>query len=194
LLVQELLDRPDGSARLFGVVAIREGREVGPDGIKALNRIGCAAELRAVEPYDDGRFDIVTTGSHRFQLIAIDSALPYLQADVEWLPEPPGEAPEVLAGVVAQRFAAYRVALATLQRAPAPDDPTPLPDDPMVLSYLVSAAMVLDLVDRQALLAAEDTTVRLRQALTLLRREESLLRHVPSLPGVEYARQPYHPN
>jgi hypothetical protein len=30
--------------------------------------------------------------------------------------------------------------------------------------------------------------------MTLLRREESLLRHVPSLPGVEYSRQPYSPN
>jgi uncharacterized protein len=194
LLVQELLAQPDGSARRFGVVAIREGREVGPDGIKALYEIGCAAELRAVEPYDDGRFDIVATGSHRFHLIGLETSQPYLQADVEWEPESPGEAPEVLAGVVLQRFAAYRVALAHLQGVSEPEDPTPLPDDPNVLSYLVSAAMVLDLADRQALLAAPDATTRLRHVLSLLKREESLLRHVPSLPGVEYARQPYHPN
>jgi Lon protease-like protein len=194
LLVQELLVRPDGTARRFGVVAIREGREVGPDGITALHEIGCAAELRAVEPYDDGRYDIVTTGSHRFRLIGLDPSLPYLQAEVQWLPEPPGEAPGVLAGVVAQRFAAYRVALAALQGVAEPEDPTPLPDDPGVLSYLVSAAVVLDLADRQALLEAGDTTRRLRMVLALLKREESLLRHVPSLPGIEYARQPYSPN
>jgi Lon protease-like protein len=192
-LVQELLDRPDGTARRFGVVAIREGREVGPDGIKALYEVGCAAELRAVEPYDDGRFDIVTTGSHRFRLTGIDASLPYLQGDVQWLPEPPGEAPAVLAEAVGRRFSAYRILLAQLQGAEPPDD-TPMPDDPAVVSYLVSAAMVLDLPDRQALLASRDTTRRLRLALTMLRREESLLRHIPSLPATEYARQPYSPN
>jgi Lon protease-like protein len=193
LLVQELLDRPDGTARRFGVVAIREGREVGPDGIKALHEVGCAAELRAVEPYDDGRFDIVTTGSHRFRLTGIDASLPYLQGDVQWLPEPPGEAPAVLAEAVGRRFSAYRALLAQLQGAELPDD-TAMPDDPAVVSYLVSAAMVLDLSDRQALLASRDTTRRLRLALTILRREESLLRHVPSLPATEYAHQPYSPN
>src|SRR5215831_15157203 len=71
-LVRELIQRPDDVPKRFGVVAIREGREVGPDGIRALHEVGCAAELRAVEPYDDGRFDIVTTGSHRFRLTAID--------------------------------------------------------------------------------------------------------------------------
>jgi len=193
LLVQELLERPDGTARRFGVVAIREGREVGPDGIKALYEVGCAAELRAVEPYDDGRFDIVTTGSHRFRLTGIDASLAYLQGDVQWLPEPPGEAPAVLAEAVGRRFAAYRILLARLQGALPPDD-TPMPDDPSVVSYLVSAAMVLDLSDRQALLSSRDTTRRLRLALSLLRREESLLRHVPSLPATEYAHQPYSPN
>ena len=193
-LVRELLARPEGAPKRFGVVAIREGREVGPDGIRALHEVGCAAELRAVEPYDDGRFDIVTTGSHRFRLQAIDTSLPYLQADVQWLPEPPGEAPAVLAKAVAARFASYRRALAGLREVPEPEDPSPIPEDPAVLSYLVSAAMVIDLADRQALLASRDTTRRLRLALDLLRREEALLRHIPSLPGIQYARQPFSPN
>ena len=193
LLVRELIGRPDDVPKRFGVIAIREGREVGPDGIKALHEIGCAAELRAVEPYDDGRFDIVTTGSHRFRLRSLEPGLPYLQADVEWLPEPSGDAPQVLAQAVGRHFLAYRGALAALQ-GQVDSEETTLPDDPLVLSYLVSAAMVLDLDDRQGLLAAKDTTRRLRRVLTLLQREESLLRHVPSLPGIEYARQPYSPN
>ena len=61
-LVRELVDAPEGASRRFGVVAIREGREVGSDGIKALHDIGCMAELRQVEQYEDGRYDIVTTG------------------------------------------------------------------------------------------------------------------------------------
>ena len=99
----------------------------------------------------------------------------------------------MLAQAVGRHFLAYRGALAALQGQIDSED-TALPDDPTVLSYLVSAAMVLDLDDRQGLLAAPDTTRRLRRVMTLLQREESLLRHVPSLPGVEYARQPYSPN
>jgi len=193
LLVRELIGRLDDVPKRFGVIAIREGREVGPDGIKALYEIGCAADLRAVEPYDDGRFDIVTTGSHRFRLRSLEPGHPYLQADVEWLPEPSGDAPQVLAQAVGRHFMAYRGALAALQ-GQIDGDETTLPGDPTVLSYLVSAAMVLDIADRQGLLAARDTTRRLRRVLTLLKREESLLQHVPSLPGVEYSRQPYSAN
>ena len=58
----------------------------------------------------------------------------------------------------------------------------------------IGAAMVLDLPDKQALLAAPTTSERLRLELALLRREDSVLRRLPSLPGVEYTRQPYSSN
>ena len=50
--------------RRFGVVAIRQGREVGADGVRrALHEVGCVARVRRVEAYDDGRFDLVATGA-----------------------------------------------------------------------------------------------------------------------------------
>jgi uncharacterized protein len=58
-----------------------------------------------------------------------------------------------------------------------------------VMSYLVAAAMVLDLPDKQALLVARDATLRLREELSLLRRENALLEHLRSLPAVELVRQ-----
>jgi Lon protease-like protein len=39
-MVRDLLDAP-AEERRFGVVAIREGREVGADGIRALHAVGC---------------------------------------------------------------------------------------------------------------------------------------------------------
>jgi hypothetical protein len=69
-----------------------------------------------------------------------------------------------------------------------------LPTDVGVLSYLVAAAMILDLRDKQDLLAAPDVTARLRAELTLLRREATMLRLLPSLPAVNLLRQPVHPN
>ncbi len=49
-----------------------------------LFRAGCLGEIVGVEELDDGRFNIVLQGSHRFRLIAeADSGTPYRQADVD---------------------------------------------------------------------------------------------------------------
>jgi Lon protease-like protein len=192
-LVRRLVDQPDEDGpRTFGVVAIRVGREVGADGFTALHEIGCAAELRGVEAYEDGRFDIVSTGTRRFRVLGLDTTLPYLQAEVEWLDEPAGEGPDVLAASVLRQFHLYRDALLATQSMTDDDDEMPL--EPAVLSYLVAATMVLDLGDHQSLLAAPDTATRLLLELGLLRRESAILRALPSLPGVDYPRQPYSPN
>ena len=146
-LVRDLVDGPEEDARAFGVVAIREGREVGDGGIRSLHPVGCLADLRQVEPHADGRFDIVATGARRFRIDSVDAtSRPYLQAEVEFLDEPDGEAATVLARTVAALWGAYRQALT----GSPPDDPDELPDDPGVLSYLVAAATILDLGDKQA--------------------------------------------
>lgn len=185
-LVRDLLTAPHDQRR-FGVVAIREGREVGADGIRALYPVGCVARLRRVDPYDDGRFDIVSTGAQRFRLLSVDTALPYLRAEVELLDEAPGEAADAAAAGVRALFDVYR-------RAVGAQSAEDLPTEPDVLSYLVAATMVLDLPDRQILLEQPDTTLRLRQELRLLRRETALLGLLPSLPGVELTRVAASPN
>jgi uncharacterized protein len=185
-LVRDLLTAP-GEERRFGVVAIREGREVGTDGIRALYPVGCVARLRRVDPYDDGRYDLVSTGAQRFRLLTVDAALPYLRAEVELLDESPGASPDTAAAGVRSLFEAYRRALG----AGTGDE---LATEPDVLSYLVAATMVLDLPDRQILLEQPDTTHRLRHELRLLRRETALLGLLPSLPGVELTRVAASPN
>ena len=189
-LVRDLVDGPE-DARAFGVVAIREGREVGTDGIRSLHPVGCLADLRQIAPHADGRFDIVATGARRFRIESIDAtSRPYLQAEVEFLDEPDGEAATVLARTVASVWGAYRQALT----GSPPDDPDELPHDPVVLSYLVAAATILDLGDKQRLLEEPDTTSRLRRELAILRREAVVLRLLPSLPAVELARAAVSPN
>jgi Lon protease-like protein len=188
-LVSDLLALPE-EAREFGIVAIREGRETGVDGITALYEVGCTARLRQVEAYDDGRFDIVTTGATRFRLHGLDNSRAYFQGDVELLDEPPGdEEATVVADGVRRLFGRYRAVLTG-----DGDESQELPSDPGVLSYLVAAAMILDLADKQALLAAPDVSSRLHAELDLLRRETRILRDLQMLPAVELTRSPISPN
>lgn len=187
LLIRQLVALPEGTRRRFGVVAIREGREVGPDGVRALYDVGCAAEVRRVQAHEDGRFDIVTSGAERFRLQGLDDSLPYLQGDIEWLPEPEGKGAAVLAAGVGRLFAAYRDALLAAEGAAAPNAPQ-LPSPPLVLSYLVAAVMVLFVPDKQRLLAAPDAATRLDLELQLLRREAAVVRRLPSLPAVDLLR------
>jgi Lon protease-like protein len=189
-LVRTLLARQDGPRR-FGVVAIRQGWEVGPDAVRALHGVGCAAELRRVSRYPDGRYDIVTVGTARFRLLGMArGALPYLVGEVEWLPaaDPPDAEAALLAGHVRVLFERYLAALAGLGDAAAAEPepllrPTDLPADPDALSYLVGSITALPLDDRQALLEVPDATARLRAELRLLKRETTMLRRLRALPA-----------
>ncbi len=185
-LVRDLLDLPDGVARRFGVVAIREGREVGVDGVRSLYGVGCAAEIREVEAFDDGRYRVLTTGSTRFRLDHVDRAGAYPVGQVEWLREELGDdaAAGAAAAAVRALFPRYVERLLTARGDVVPDPPR-LPDDPLLLSYLVAAAMVLDLDERQQLLEAPDAAARLAAERQLLRREAGVLRALRAVPGVD---------
>ena len=192
-LVSDLLALPEPEQR-FGVVAIREGREVGADGVTALHEVGCTAQLRRTERHPDGRYDIVTTGADRFRLTELRTDRPYLVGEVEWLDDGPGDADEagLLARAVRAGFGAYLQALAAAggDELEMPE----LPSDPVVLSHLVAATVSVDLADRQALLAEPDGRSRLSAELRLLRRETVLLEVLGALPSSELTRGQVSPN
>jgi Lon protease-like protein len=183
-LVERLMALPEGTARQFGVIATRNGAPTG-DAPGDLHTVGCTAELREVTPYADGRFDIVSVGETRFRLTGLDTeaGTPYPTGFVEYLPEQDGEGDVGrLSARVTQLFADYRRTLGV--------EVTELPDDPQVVSYLVAAAVVLHLPDRQALLEQPTTTDRLRAEREMLRREVALVKAFRSLPGVELTKGP----
>jgi uncharacterized protein len=192
-LVRDLLDGPQPGR--FGVIAIRKGRETGVDGISALHEIGCTATLRQVATYQDGRYDLVTVGSQRFRLARLDDGTqPYLQGEVELLEDPAGDRPAaaLAAQAVQQAFGSYVGALGQREGiTPAVPD---LPDEPVLLSYLVAASMILDLPARQALLAEPDALSRLTSERALLARETTMLRSLTAAPAPELRNSPYSPN
>ncbi len=192
ILMSELRERPEPE-RVFGVIAIRQGREVGADGVDALYDVGCTAVLRRSEQDEDGGFDIVTTGGTRFALRGLQHDRPYLVGEVDLLPDPPSDGGEVRWEEAVRM--AYLDYLTALRGAGAQVDEHPdLPGDALTLSYLVAASMQLDLPERQSLLVAPSALTRLQDELAMLRLESRLLRAFGALPAPELARTPAHWN
>jgi Lon protease-like protein len=171
-LVADLLDGT--GPRRFGVVAIRRGLEVGEHERPELHDIGCVADVRRVDRFDDGRYDLLTVGGPRFRLVDVDETLPYLRATVGYLPDVAGDGAGARMTAVVQAFDDYAEAIASSSRAELPED------DPVLASYVVAASLRLDLPDKQELLALPDASARLRRELSLLRRETALALAAPA--------------
>ena len=196
-LVHHLLTIPDRSQRLFGIVAIREGYEVGTQGVQSVHRIGCVAQMTTVVPGDDGTFDIEVVGRERFRLASMDASGAYLVGTVETTSDagdpaagPAGTSEQ--AARTAETFARYRARLSELRGVDVLD--VELPTDPVYLSYTLAATCLLTLRERQALLetgSAEERLVMLRHAML---EELRAMRAVPSLPATEVSRTGWSPN
>ncbi len=191
-LVRDLLDGPE--PRRLGVIAIRKGRETGIDGVHSLYEIGCTATVRRVDRHDDGRFDIVTVGTERFRLRGLDETRLYLQGEVEMLAEEPVDpaAAEPAVRVAQAAFREYLDALTEWGGAIVRLED--LPDEPTLLSFIIAAAMVIDLPERQALLGESDTLGRLARQRAMLSRETAMLRTTTSRPAPDLRHTPYSPN
>jgi len=191
-LVRDGLAGPE--PRQFGVIAIRKGRETGVDGVHSLYEIGCTASLRRVDRLDDGRFDIIIVGARRFRLLGLHETQPYLQGEVEPLATEPVDpaAAEPAVRVVQGAFREYLDALTEWGGATVRLEE--LPDEPSLLSFIVAAAVVIDLPERQALLAESDTLRRLAAERALLSRETAMLHTTTSRPVPDLRNTPYNPN
>ncbi len=193
-MVTSLLDQSEGRRR-FGVVAIKAGREAWDDGGSDLHDVGCTAVLQRVEAYRDGRFDILCIGESRFKLTDVDHSSDLLRGQAQFLPEKATAASPALAGKVGRLFTKYLSAMQRVGGISSEDDPDEqLPPDPTALSFFVADGMILDLTDKQTLLAADTTDERLTLELQYLRREAALLRQFSVRPAVELPRAPYSTN
>jgi uncharacterized protein len=199
LLVAHLRQEPE--PRRFGVIAIRKGREVGADGITALYDVGCVATVQQITPHADGRFDLATVGTERFRLLRVDDGLPYFRAEVEPLKDTSGTedgsvlSESALKGAVNRVQAGFRGYLNALaDRGGGVISVADLPDEGELLSYVVGAAMIIDLPERQSLLAAPTALDRLKLERSLLVRETAMLRATTSRPAPDYTFEQFSQN
>jgi uncharacterized protein len=191
-LVADLLDGPEPQE--FGVIAIRHGRETGVDGVTDVYETGCTAVLRQVEQYEDGRYDLVTVGGRRFTLLALGDQAPYFSGEVEFLPDDVGDEAEAAVAVpaVQRAFRSYLSVLA--ERGGAQITIPDLPTEPVLLSYLVAAAVVADVPVKQQLLEEPDAGHRLAAERRMLAHETQMLRSLTATPAPDLRYSPYSQN
>jgi uncharacterized protein len=188
-LVRDLLEL-EPEQRRFGVVAIQAGSEAGM-ALPQMFPVGCAAQVRRIDPLPDGRSTLVAFGGARFRLLEVDTASrPYLIGQVRWQDEPVGEPglAEEIVPVVHAALLTYVSTLAELTGGRVDDEQ--LPADPTELSYLTAGALLLPLRERQALLELADTATRLRAEVGLLRREQLLMEELRAVNAAELFRVP----
>lgn len=195
-LMRDLLRIKNPADRLFAVVAIREGYEVGEHGMQSMHRTGTLVQLTEAERYDDGRFDIEVAGRQRVVINVVDGTGEYLRAECDLLDDAAAEDDDEIAHEEASRtlltFEAYREELSALRGGPVLAGP--MPRDPAYLSYSLAATCLLSQSERQQLLEAKTAAVRLQMLRSSLREEMRAMRAIPSLPATEVARTRWSPN
>jgi Lon protease-like protein len=156
----------------FGVVAIREGLEVGGPAVP--HAVGTLALLDKVIGNDDGTYDLRVVGASRFAVESFSFTHPYLSGRIRYLQDDaaPLDDAEALAERVLRAYAMYTVRMRELGMD---TNDEPLPEEPERLSYVVSAGLQVETARRQELLELDSAAARLRRILQLLRRESLLL-------------------
>jgi ATP-dependent protease La (Lon)-like substrate-binding protein len=154
----------------FGVVLIRDGREVG-GGTISFSAIGTLAEIREAGRYPDGRYDLLVVGTKRFAItdVATDRQ-PYLVAEATVIDDEIGDedAARRLANTATRRFVHYlellqpregetadeidvRVEVETENVMPGEDDPDAAGRRATGMDFGLAAE-----VDPEAMLGADD--------------------------------------
>ncbi len=171
LMIRECLNE----GHSFGVVAIREGAETGP---ATPHDVGTLAKIVTIDRLKDGRMNLLVMGTSRFEIVQTASDRPYLRGEVRIIPEA-GDDPDETANitdVAGTVFRRYSNLLHELVDQP-PEDYEP-PMEPELLSYLIAAALNLQVPEKQALLALRRTDERLALELRLMRKEIVLLKQM----------------
>ena len=157
----------------FGVVLIREGREVG-DPAQPFH-VGTSARILRVEHLEEGRMNILTQGERRFTTAEITQRLPHLVGRVRYLEEEAGDIPAELLDEASEGYATLLRNLTALSGGWTAR--AEVPADPVRLAYGMAANLELPRHVRQ-------------QALELATARERLELLVPSLKqGIESLRQ-----
>ena len=159
----------------FGVVLIRHGSEaLGP--LPEPHLIGCTAQILEVQPLEEGRMYITTTGVQRFRIDRLNHELPYLVGQVEFHPFEENNPQELIsaAGRIAPKVQQYIQLLNEIEDVKI--DQASIPEDPISLASFAPALLQMPPAEKQVLLESSSTLNLLKSTDKLYLREIAFLR------------------
>jgi Lon protease-like protein len=180
-LIVDLKSQPQ-NRRCFGIVAIKDGWEVGEQAARTLYPVGTKAQLQQVTDLPEGEYFITVLGGPRFQLEDVDTeSRSYLTASVTDLPDDSGVCAPELVETAQALLLEYRGV--TQGWLGGNDAGLPVPNDPVDLSYAITSSVLLEVRERQSLLQCSDACSRLELGIDFMRREITLAEQLPSVPA-----------
>jgi Lon protease-like protein len=158
----------------FGVVLIKQGREVGETAEPHL--IGTVARIVESSHLPDGAMNILAVGTERFRIRRLFHDQPYLRGEVEFFPMPEPSDAETLTGLAERvRTQIRRYIELIAQAAGLQIQVGEIPETPQQMGYLAAVALQVENAEKQALLDSSSLARILTAEMTLLRRENALL-------------------
>ncbi len=147
----------------FGVV-LAKGKEI--------REVGCSARIvNLTRKYSDGRMDIFTVGTRRFEILYTNPDRPYLRGGVEFFEDDEGA--DTAAETDAQRaIELFRQIMQRLRKSQ--EIPIHVPPPYRYLSFRIAASLPLDPDFKQGLLAIRNEQQRLSRLTHVI---ETLTRH-----------------
>ncbi len=153
-----------------------------------LGSVGCIAEIRDSETFEDGRSNILTLGVIRFRLIDyVDTGEPYLVGAIEFF-EDDAEGPDTLEPLADEVFGWFeRLAKAAFKMGGRRGR---LPEiarvEPEALSFLITAAFNFENEKKYDLLKMTSTIERLNDLLGILKQAVTRMEETADLQAVSH--------
>ena len=180
----------------FGVVLLKSGRAEGPL-TDDIHQVGTTATIKQVDALSGERFNIVSTGSRRFQIIEPHHGrYPFLSATIEYFPVEGKDSPEALK--LANRVAPLIQKILRLFKETKGERFrfSNIPSDPLTLAYLAGVVLPVENHEKQRILDQPDLVDMLKLEHEMLKYETIILEIInntrPSWATEE--ELPYYPN
>ena len=167
--------------RSFGIVLVQ------PDSSpleEIPHSVGTMVEMRDLQRLEDGRFVLMAMGLERFRILSHHRQKPYLSGLVEIYHDVPtsGSELEMYFRYALELFSTY---LELLLKAANEEDGgirSSLPESPEDLSYFIAYFLEIRDEQKQHFLELTSTIQRLREEISILRREVPFMRQILAKP------------
>jgi Lon protease-like protein len=193
-----MIDHCLANDNIFGVVLAKNKQAVAPNVSNIftgdINTVGTTAQITALERLQDNRFNLITVGQERFQVMGIrPSGDDYLLGEIQPFPLEDVKDPEIAEVMTEKLQLMVKQYLEQLEVASGEDlSGAKLPEDPGSLAYLAGTAVQGPLTNKQRLLTSPSLIQLVQRTAYMLDLENKILAYM--LKAYERHQQVPRPN